>query len=244
MRKLESKVYRTSSKLLILSKFMQDRLTHFFAIPTHQSCIVAGAAEQQIRFDAAQRHQLRTELGWHKPVISTLRNLVPRTGVDLMIQAASIVKHAGYDVQFLVMGDGVLRESLEGLAAALHVSDKVEFTGFLAEKDVQNRLLASDIFMVPTRGLEGFGLVTLEANAWGVPVLATPISANKELVPSIQHNQLAAHVSPLALAEALMKMLDNPINDAQRLELQTQANQQYHWQKHDVGFIQCVKDLT
>jgi len=125
----------------------------------------------------------------------------------------------------------------------LGVSDMIEFAGFLAEEGVQKRLLASDVFMVPTRGLEGFGLVTLEANAWGTPVLATPIAANKELVPTIIHNQLSDNASPLALAERLLWMLENPLSNKQRERTQIDAFSQYNWTKHDTILLNTIKNL-
>ncbi len=244
MRKLESQVYRSAQQIMVLSQYTQDKLEAFFAVRNHTS-INPGAAEPYQGLALSAREAVRQDLHWDKPVVSTLRNLVPRTGVDLMIQVAAIVKHQGKDdVRFMVMGDGALRDSLQKLAEALDVLDMVEFTGFLAEEDVQKRLLASDVFMVPTRGLEGFGLVTLEANAWGTPVLATPISANKELVPSIMHNQLSANASPLALAEKLIWMLDNPLSDGQRQRTADDAMRQYNWAKHDANFLEQVKTLA
>jgi len=97
---------------------------------------------------------------------------------------------------------------------------------------------------VPTRGLEGFGLVTLEANACGLPVLATPIAANTELVPHIMFNQLADDASPAALAEKLMWMLEHPLNQQQRMDIQKDAHLKYNWDKHDAGFIQSVSGLS
>jgi len=154
-----------------------------------------------------------------------------------------IVKNTRPDVRFVVMGEGVLKGSLQTLAQDLGVADMVEFVGFLPEQDVQKRLFGSDVFMVPTRGLEGFGLVTLEANVWGTPVLATPIAANTELVPSIMHNQLADNASPLALAEKLMWMLDNALSEQQRQRTSDDAQQQYNWQKHDAILLNSIKAL-
>jgi len=243
MRKLESKVYRSADKVMTLSQYTQGKLHVFFGIQSGSCVINPGAAEVYQDLVIEQRDVVRQQLGWDKPVVSTLRNLVPRTGVDLMIQAAAIVKNTRKDVRFVIMGDGGLRASMQKLADDLGVADMVEFTGFLSEEGVQKRLLASDVFMVPTRGLEGFGLVTLEANAWGTPVLATPIAANKELVPSIIHNQLAENASPLALAEKLMWMLDNALSARQRERTQKDALSQYHWDKHDQKLVQQVEAL-
>ena len=242
MRKLEAKVYKTADTLMGLSKFTQDRMENFFGL--RDCAINPAAADTYDGLSLLDRDKVREELGWQTPVVTTLRNLVPRTGIDLMIQAAAIVKNTRPDVRFIIMGDGVLRESLQNMTETLGVSDMIEFVGYLPEEDVQKRLLAADVFVLPTRGLEGFGLVTLEANAWGTPVLATPISANKELVPTIIHNQLADQVSPLALAEKLVWMIDNPLGEAQRQRTREDAFAQYNWQKHDQHFLQMVEALA
>ena len=243
MKKLEKEVYGSARKLLVLSEFMQQRLDAFFAIQAGRSVVVAGAADEQELVSEQMRQQLRSDLGWGSPVITTLRNLVPRTGVDLLIQAAAIVKVKRDDVRWVVMGDGLLRGSMQKMVKELGVDDVITFTGFIPEEDVQNRLAASDVFMVPTRGLEGFGLVTLEANVCGVPVLATPIAANAELVPKMKHNQLAENASPLALAEKVLWMLEHPVDAVGRQTIREDALRQYSWQKHDAGFVSLMRDL-
>ena len=244
MKKLEAKVYKSADTLMGLSKFTQDRMHHFFGL-ADDACVINPAAADEFKgLHISQHDEIRAELGWKTPVVTTLRNLVPRTGVDLLIQAAAIVKVTHPDVKFIIMGDGGLRESMQMMADELGVADMITFTGYLPEEDVQKRLLASDVFVLPTRGLEGFGLVTLEANAWGTPVLATPISANKELVPSIIHNQLADNASPLALAEKIVWMTENPLGQAQRVRTQEDAFRQYNWQKHDQKLLQMVEALA
>lgn len=244
MRKLEKKVYQSASRLLVLSAFMQNRFLAFFGTSFEKSVVVAGAAEQLEPFDEQNYNHLRQTLAWKTPVVTTLRNLVPRTGVDLLMQVALIIKMKGIDLRWVLMGDGALLASMQNMAKALGVDDAITFTGFLSEVEVKERLFAADIFMVPTRGLEGFGLVTLEANACGLPVLATPIAANTELVPNIMFNQLADDASPAALAEKLMWMLEHTLNQQQRMDIQQDAHLKYNWDKHDAAFIQSVNILT
>jgi len=244
MRRLERSVYASAQQLMGLSQFTQQRFTTFFNIKAERCQVVAAAADQVAGINDELREQYRQDLNWQTPVVVTLRNLVPRTGVDLMIQVAAIIKNQGLNMRFVIMGDGVLAASMLKMAKDLGVEDCCEFTGFLDEQAVQKRLMAADVFMVPTRGLEGFGLVTLEANACALPVLATPIAANKELVPTIAHNQLATDASPLALAETLTAMLENPLSAEQRKSLQADAKRQYNWAKHDQTFVQMVSALS
>lgn len=243
MKRLEASVYESAQHLIILSQFMADRLMTFFALPAHNISVVPGAADKREAITDAQRLQYRQQLNWASPVVCTLRNLVPRTGVDLMIQAVAIVKHSRPDVRFVVMGDGVLKQPLLDLSQVLHVDDVVSFTGFLSEAEVLQRLYAADVMMVPTRGLEGFGLVTLEANVCGTPVLATPIAANVELVPTIIHNRLAASASPQALASALLEMLATPLSADARNAIHHDATIRYTWDQHDDALVDCVRGL-
>ena len=243
MKKIEKLVYTSASNRLVLSAYTRQKLEDF-SIPAYETDIVPGAAEAVDAEKIGQRDTLRNQLGWDKQVIVTLRNLVPRTGVDLMVQMTAILKARGHDLQWLVMGDGILRESMQKLAQALDVQDEVEFTGFLDEQDVQQRMAAADVFVLPTRGLEGFGLVTLEANTLGLPVLATPIAANKELVPMMPFNRVAEDASPYAMALALEWMLEHPLTLAQRERLREESLEQFNWEKHDQQFIRLVEQLV
>lgn len=242
MKRIEASVYQSANTLMTLSVFMQQRLQRYFE-PAGKLVVVPGCAEFKPLLTQAERQSLRAALGGSGPVVSTLRNLVPRTGVDLLVQAAAVVKHQRPDVRWIVVGDGHLKDALISLSQALHVDDVIRFAGFLSEDEVLQTLQASDVFMVPTRGLEGFGLVTLEANVCGTPVLATPIAANVELVPSIRHNRLAASASPNDLATALLDMLANPLSQQQREEVHADATTLYHWDKHDQDFVALVAAL-
>ena len=128
-------------------------------------------------------------------------------------------------------------------AEDLGVADRVEFTGYLSEEDVKKRLFAADIFMLPTRDLEGFGLVTIEANACGLPVVATPVTANKEVVPSLPFNRLAEAVTAEALAETVRQVLQGEYDDDSRRILRDAVKAQYAWHLHDERFVKAVEGL-
>jgi len=246
MRRLEKKVYRSADRFIVLSHFMQNRLISFFQISSELITIAPGGVDIPEPFSSDNRDQLRASLQWRGPVIITLRNLVIRTGVDLLVEAAAILKNDLPDLQWCVIGRGELLESLQAQAKQLGVSDIVEFAGYLSESEVKKRMFAADLFMLPTRDLEGFGLVTLEANACGLPVVATPVTANKEVVPSLPLNLLADDVSAASLAVGVYKMLDEKRGEgeASRVALQKAVETRYAWHYHDDAFVQSVKALV
>ncbi|MDQ6968615.1 MAG: glycosyltransferase, partial [Mariprofundaceae bacterium] len=246
MRKLEASVYKSAQSHLVLSDFMQQRLQNFFNIPAKQTAIAAGGIDG-FGLPWEEREKMRQSI-WGSdadlPTIVTLRNLVPRTGVDLLVQAAAIVHVDRPDVRWDVMGSGALLEPLKRLRDTLNMHNIIAFSGFLPEKKVQQRLWSADLFMLPTRSLEGFGLVTLEANVLGLPVIATPVGANPDVVSWHPFNRIAEHATPEALAKSVLHYLDTLPSFQERQKLASETEEHFAWQKHDHALTKAVQALA
>jgi len=80
----------------------------------------------------------------------------------------------------LIGGKGPLRGELEERIADYGLSNKVRLLGFIPDHELVSYYQAADLFVVPSQALEGFGLITVEALASGLPVMATPVGGNKE----------------------------------------------------------------
>jgi phosphatidylinositol alpha-1,6-mannosyltransferase len=110
-------------------------------------------------------------------MILTVGNLVERKGHDMVIRALPEVQKVIPDVTYLVVGDGRYRSNLEQLAVAMGVRDCVVFARQIPDKDLPEIYSLCDVFAMPARerldecDVEGFGLVYLEANACGKPVI-------------------------------------------------------------------------
>lgn len=243
MRKLEASVYQSATSALVLSSFMSERLQDFFSLGQHRIRIAAGGIEVSHE-QPIERSSLRQQL-WgdaaNCPHIMTLRNLVPRTGVDLLVQAAAIVHVDRPDVRWHVLGDGEFLSALQGLSAELGMQDVIQFLGFVDETQVQSYLQASDAFMLPTRSLEGFGLVTLEANVQGLPVIATPVGANPSVVGWHKLNRVAENATPDALAQSLLAYLNAMPDEKARQDLAKETSDYYAWSKHDAVLVNAVR---
>ena len=110
-------------------------------------------------------------------VVLTVANLVERKGHDMVIQALAQVVRRIPDVTYLIVGDGPYRDDLDRLARAAGVRDRVVFAGRVDADGLPAIYALSDVFVMPSRvrpaacDVEGFGLVFLEANACGKPVI-------------------------------------------------------------------------
>jgi glycosyltransferase involved in cell wall biosynthesis len=119
-----------------------------------------------------RRMSVRATLGVDErtPVVSTIGRLEPRKSPDLFVDAAAQVLRQRPDVVFLVIGDGSLEVEVEARVRELGLSERIRLLG--SRRDIEDLLVASDVYVRPGV-LEGFiGITVLEAQAVGVPVVS------------------------------------------------------------------------
>ncbi len=242
MRRLEGRVYRSADRVLALSCFTRERLRRVVGVLPRRIVVAPGGVSLPRKVGDDERARWREELGWQGPVVVTLRNLVPRTGVDLLVQCAAILRHSHPTLRWCVIGDGELAAPLCHLCGMLQVTPLIEWCGYLDEAEVARRMAAADLFMLPTRALEGFGLVTIEAASFGLPVVATPVDANVEVVPKIAANRLAEAATPQALAAATAQLLAEIPDDLDgyRRQIRQQVAAAFGWERHDAALLTAV----
>jgi glycosyltransferase involved in cell wall biosynthesis len=135
-------------------------------------------------------------------LVGTVGRLAPQKDQETLLEAAALVPEA----RFVLVGDGELRPELERRAAELGIADRVTFTG--AREDVPELLASFDVFAHPSL-FEGFCLAVLEAQAAGVPVVATPVGGIPETVVDGETGLLVPTRDPTALAAAIRRLLED-----------------------------------
>ena len=112
----------------------------------------------------------------------------------------------------VLVGDGALRTTLETQAAALGIGDRVYFLG--DRSDVRQLLQGFDLFVLSSLS-EGYSMALLEACASGLPIIATDVGGNREIVVDGRNGLLVAPGHEDALAEAITALLRAPERSAQ-----------------------------
>jgi glycosyltransferase involved in cell wall biosynthesis len=224
------KVYRT----------VEDRLTHFAdavvansvagqdlllerGIPSERVQVVYnGVNLDRLKVDQSQVELNRTRLGVPAGghVVGILASLTPAKGHDTFLRAAAQVIAERPGTRFAVIGAGPLRQELGRLASELGLADRVVFFG--NQRRVADFLAACDVLVSSSRDNEGCSNSILEAMALGVPVVATDIGGNRELVRDRLTGYLTPVGDPAALAAALEGALAAP---AERQAIAARARQ-------------------
>jgi glycosyltransferase involved in cell wall biosynthesis len=141
-----------------------------------------------------------------KPVIGAVSRLFAQKGVHVLIQAFAGCLAHGPSGSLVIVGDGPARPELEQQVRALGISDKVHFLGCVPHPALSAIIRSFDIFAFPSFG-EGFGMVLLEAMAWGKPVVASDVMAIPEIVLDGVTGLLAPPNDPEKLASALLQLI-------------------------------------
>ena len=170
-RRLERMVYRRADRVVVLSHAFKRLLVERYGIAPWAIEVIRPAVDLDRFTPPPAGADPREALGLpaEGPVVVTVRRLVPRMGLDMLLRAWSQVDRG----TLVVVGDGPERNALESQARATGLTERVRFTGHVSENDLLAYYQAADLCVLPSLALEGFGLVVLEALASGTPVMAS-----------------------------------------------------------------------
>jgi phosphatidyl-myo-inositol dimannoside synthase len=149
-----------------------------------------------------------------RPTLLTVARMEERyKGHDMLVRALVLVRAKVPDVQWIVIGDGSLRTGVEQLAGSYGVSDSIRFLGAV-EDEVRDAWLRRTNLLamasrLPAEGYagEGFGIVFLEAGAYGKPVVAGHVGGALDAVADGESGLLVDPLDPVAVAEAIAALL-------------------------------------
>ncbi|MEZ4600296.1 MAG: glycosyltransferase [Syntrophotaleaceae bacterium] len=147
--------------------------------------------------------------------------------VDLFIKALSEVLKTGYDCKFVIIGDGKLKKELVTLSETLGVADHLVWVG---RKDNPISYIKSFNVGVICSDSEGFCNALLEYMAAGIPIVATNVGGNPELIEEGKNGFLVPPDDHHALAEAILKLLnDENLADKMGCAGARLVNEKYDW---------------
>jgi len=129
-------------------------------------------------------------------------------GVDALIVAVARVRTTIPDVQLVAVGSGDDLSRLRSIAAEEQVADRVHFLEGLSKEELASRYAAADVFALPSIG-EGFGLVFLEAMAFGKPVVGADAGGITDLIRDGSNGLLIPPNDPDGLAQGLSRLLQD-----------------------------------
>ena len=157
---------------------------------------------------------LRRSLGLARPVIGSVAMFRGSKGHAHLLDAFAMVRERWPTARLLLVGEGIRRRWVEGLARERGLGDAVVFTGF--RSDVPDLLRIMDCFVLASTRTEGVPQSLLQAFAARVPAVASSVGGIPEVVTDKETGILVAPEDAAALARGIEAVLDDPAGAAER----------------------------
>ncbi|MBW2978000.1 glycosyltransferase family 4 protein [Candidatus Woesearchaeota archaeon] len=150
----------------------------------------------------------RRELGIRKNdfVVFYAGLIVPRKGIDIMLDTIKKLARKQKNVKLLLVGEGPAKQKYKKMAKSLGIKMNVIFTGW--RKDVPNVLKSADVLFLPSRG-EGLAGIIMEAMSSGLPVISSNIPCTTDLIEDGKTGFLCEMEDIKCYAEKLEQLIKN-----------------------------------
>jgi glycosyltransferase involved in cell wall biosynthesis len=238
-KSIEQTVLKRSDQIVVLSEYTRDKLERTYGLSSSKVNVIPGGVDLERFGLSADKDRIRARMGLpeNKFILFTVRNLVPRMGLENLISAFEIVQNGRTDLLLVIGGEGPLEQRLKEQAGRCGIEKFVRFAGFIPDEELPSYYQMADLFILPTTELEGFGLVTVEALASGLPVLGTPIGGTREILARLGPEYLFDDVTPESMATGILKALNDWGKNSSTYKTicktcRQVAEEHYSWENH------------
>lgn len=199
--RLERAVYRRADRVVVLSDAVRALVTGSYGVDPARVVVVPPGVDRE-RFRPGPASRERLGLPVDRAVVLTVRRLVRRTGVPVLVDAVAGLPGA----HLAVVGDGPEREALERQAEWL--GERVTFAGRVPDGELADWYRSADVSVVPSLAHEGWGLVVDESLACGTPVVASRLGGLPEALSGMPDDVLVPPADAAALRDRLRGACD------------------------------------
>jgi glycosyltransferase involved in cell wall biosynthesis len=207
-RLLGRAVAALQDRIIVVSRGLGQGLLDTGSLPPAKVRVVSyGLDADEFRDQGAARSEIES---LPRPVVGTVSRLIPEKGVHLLLDAFEGCARLVESASLVIVGDGPARTALEADARRRGLAGRTHFLGHLPRDRVSAAIRAFDVFVFPTFFGEGFGLVVLEAMAWGKPIVTTRVISIPEIVADERTGLVVPPRDVDAMRTALLRLLHEP----------------------------------
>jgi phosphatidylinositol alpha-1,6-mannosyltransferase len=233
--KLRNMIYRSANAIIANGEFAVENLLRI-GIKREKIHKITPGLDVSLFYpeapDAELRQIYRTD---GELVVMTVARLVSRKGHSRVIRALAKLSPDVPSFKYIIVGRGPLDAELRALTVELNLQDRVVFAGFVADDQLNHYYNLADIVVMPNTGdegdVEGFGMVFLEANAAGKPVIGGRSGGTAEAIIDKETGFLVDPSDDQELRSALYSMLtDSELRRRMGLAGLQRAQTEFSWE--------------
>jgi glycosyltransferase involved in cell wall biosynthesis len=184
-------------------------LHRYVKIPLKKIKTIPNGIDESVYNFSIDKDKLKKKLGIPKngPVIGIGVRLSEQKGITYLLKAMPIIISQNHEVSLVIAGDGPLRKSLEEEASELGIQKHVYFIGL--REDMPRILKMLDLYVLPSIW-EGLPMVILEALSAGIPIIATDVGGNSDVIKHRFNGSLVPSRDPSILGTEINHLLSEP----------------------------------
>lgn len=202
-----------------VGKNVKDNMMHDYGIRQDRLQVIYNAIDNScVRNEKIQMIETLSEQYF---IVGNIGRINTQKGFEFYVEAAQSIKAQHLPIKLLIIGDGVLRNEIENLAAKKGVNDIVLFMGF--QSNILNVIRNLDLVVLSSLW-EGFPLTPIETFSMGKTIVATDVPGTVEIVKDGYNGIIVPMKNGKAIAEAITKLYEN---DELRKQLEANAYTTY-----------------
>lgn len=205
-------ILRHSDVLITVSNFTKSKIEQEFIIEDSIYIIPPGINYNMFRGSLKTKPASGPLEG--QITLLTVARLVPRKGIDNVIRVLPDLIESYPKLNYRVIGDGDDMSRLKNIARKNEVCDSVHFYGYISDDELYRQYNDSDIFVMPNRqvgnSIEGFGIVFLEANCTGLPVIGGHEGGSKDAIINGETGILVDPNDLSTIEQSIRSLINDP----------------------------------
>jgi glycogen(starch) synthase len=232
-----------SKKIVVCSKYMKEHVAWLFGVPSDKIHVIPNGITEsppvKVDIDFRRKYALDSE-----KIILFVGRMVDEKGLNVLIGALPYVLKFGISAKIVAVGDGYAINRMKETAWKLGVYDKVYFTGYLSDEELNKVFKISDVLVVPSL-YEPFGIVALEGMINKLPVVVSDTGGLSEIVEDGTNGLKVSPNNSEELAKRLITLFsdENLRNRISELGYKT-AKEKYNWREIDYETLEVYKKTT
>lgn len=199
LHKLQGWICKKADTVIVPSKYLSG-MVKSWGVPEPQIKMIYNGVS--FRPSDLSKEEARNKIGVHGNIVLSVGRLVSWKGFRMLIKIMPQLLNLNQFARIVIVGDGPDRESLNSMVKNLGLEKKVYLVGKKTKEELAVYLAAADMFVLNS-GYEGFSHQVLEAMACGVPVVASAIGGNKEVITQGENGFLIKHNDEFNIVEAI-----------------------------------------
>ena len=221
-----------SAEVIVNSNYMKGHVQGLFGLPFDKISVIPNGINLNNFTGIDRDYDFRRRFAMdNEKIILYVGRLVYEKGVQHLISAMPKILENYHDSKLVIAGKGGMIDELKSQVESMGLSNKVYFTGYLNQKEVQKMYKCADVAVFPST-YEPFGIVALEAMLAGIPTVVSDIGGLNEIVEHGVNGMKSYTGNPNSIADSVLSLLFDPqlaMNVTKNAK--NKVKDEFNWQK-------------